>query len=68
VVVTFVVEGDVIYTAVDQEPKSGTNLKRLRNVRENASVSMLADRYSDDWETCGGSAPTAGQRSWPDSG
>ncbi len=51
VVVTFAVEGDVIYMAVDQKPKSGTNLKRLRNVRENASVSMLADRYSDDWET-----------------
>jgi PPOX class probable F420-dependent enzyme len=51
VVVTFAVEGDVIYTAVDQKPKSGTNLKRLRNVSEYASVSMLADRYSDDWET-----------------
>ena len=51
VVVTFAVEDDVIYTAVDQKPKSGTNLKRLRNVSENASVSMLADRYSDDWET-----------------
>ena len=51
VVVTFVVEGDVIYKAVDQKPKSGINLKRLRNVSENASVSILADRYSDDWET-----------------
>ncbi len=50
-VATFAAEGDVIYTAVDQKPKSGTNLKRLRNVSENASVSMLADRYSDDWET-----------------
>jgi PPOX class probable F420-dependent enzyme len=51
VVVTFAVEGDVIYKAVDQKPKSGINLKRLRNVSENASVSMLADRHSDDWET-----------------
>jgi PPOX class probable F420-dependent enzyme len=51
VVVTFAVEGDVIYKAVDQKPKSGVNLKRLRNVSENASVSMLVDRYSDDWET-----------------
>ena len=50
-VVTFAAEGDAIYTAVDQKPKSGTNLKRLRNVSENAPVSMLADRYSDDWET-----------------
>jgi PPOX class probable F420-dependent enzyme len=51
VVVTFAVEGDTIYTAVDQKPKSGTNLKRLRNVAENPFVTMLADRYSDDWDT-----------------
>jgi PPOX class probable F420-dependent enzyme len=49
VVVTFAVEGDMIYTAVDQKPKSGTDLKRLRNVGENPQVSMLADEYSDDW-------------------
>ena len=51
VVVTFAVEGDMVYTAVDQKPKSGTNLKRLRNVRENPRVTMLADEYSDDWDT-----------------
>jgi PPOX class probable F420-dependent enzyme len=50
VVVTFAVELDTIYTAVDQKPKSGTNLKRLRNVGENPQVSMLADEYSDDWD------------------
>ena len=51
VVVTFAVEGDMVYTAVDQKPKSGTNLKRLRNVPENPWVAMLADEYSDDWDT-----------------
>ena len=51
VVVTFAVEGDMVYTAVDQKPKSGTNLKRLRNVGENPRVTMLADEYSDDWDT-----------------
>ena len=51
VVVTFAVEGDTVYTAVDQKPKSGTNLKRLRNVGENPRVTMLADEYSDDWDT-----------------
>jgi PPOX class probable F420-dependent enzyme len=49
VVVTFAVQGDAIYTAVDQKPKSGSNLKRLRNVDENPQVTMLADEYSDDW-------------------
>ena len=51
VVVTFAVEGDMVYTAVDQKPKSGTNLKRIRNVGENPQVTMLADGYSDDWDT-----------------
>ena len=51
VVVTFAVQGDTVYTAVDQKPKSGTNLKRLRNVAENPWVAMLADEYSDDWDT-----------------
>jgi len=50
VVVTFAVELDTIYTAVDQKPKSGTNLKRLQNIGENPQVSMLADEYSDDWD------------------
>jgi PPOX class probable F420-dependent enzyme len=51
VVVTFAVDGDTIYTAVDQKPKTSTALKRLRNVGENPWVTVLADRYSDDWET-----------------
>jgi PPOX class probable F420-dependent enzyme len=50
VVVTFTLEGDTVFTAVDQKPKSGTNLKRLRNVAENPQVTMLADEYSDDWD------------------
>jgi PPOX class probable F420-dependent enzyme len=68
VVVTFAIEGDTIYTAVDRKPKSGTNLKRLRNVGENPWVTMLADEYSDDWETLwwaradGRAAILAGQR------
>jgi PPOX class probable F420-dependent enzyme len=51
VVVTFAMDGDMIYTAVDQKPKSGNVLKRLRNVGENPQVTMLADYYSDDWDT-----------------
>ena len=49
--VTFVVDGDTIFTTVDQKPKSTTKLKRLRNVAENPQVTMLADHYSDDWDT-----------------
>lgn len=50
VVVTFAVDGDTVYTAVDQKPKSSSNLKRLRNVAENPRVTMLADYYSDRWD------------------
>jgi PPOX class probable F420-dependent enzyme len=48
---TFAVDGDVIYTAVDAKPKSTTNLRRLRNIRDNARVAALADYYDDDWST-----------------
>jgi PPOX class probable F420-dependent enzyme len=51
VVVTFAVKGNMVYTAVDQKPKSGMNLKRLRNVEENPQVTVLADEYSEDWDT-----------------
>jgi PPOX class probable F420-dependent enzyme len=50
VVCTFAVDGDTIYTAVDQKPKSTTALRRLRNVGENPVVTMLADHYTEDWE------------------
>jgi len=51
VVVTFVVDGDMVYTAVDEKPKSDSSLKRLRDVGEKPVVTMLADHYSEDWET-----------------
>lgn len=47
--VTFAVTGDRIVTAVDHKPKRTTDLRRLRNIRENPRVTLLADRYDDDW-------------------
>lgn len=47
---TFAVSGDVIVIAVDHKPKRHTDLKRLRNIRENANVSLIVDHYEDDWE------------------
>ncbi len=38
-----------LYTAVDQKPKSTRRLKRLRNIEANPNVSVLLDRYEDDW-------------------
>ncbi len=48
--VTFAVEGDTIFIAVDQKPKKTRDLKRLRNIQENPRVSFLVDQYDDeDW-------------------
>jgi PPOX class probable F420-dependent enzyme len=47
--ICFVVDGDVIWSAIDEKPKSGKPLKRLRNIAENPRVTLLVDRYDDDW-------------------
>jgi PPOX class probable F420-dependent enzyme len=47
---------DRIYSAVDAKPKSSTGpksrtgLRRLRNIRANPRVAVLADHYEDDWD------------------
>ena len=48
--VVFAVEDDRIYTVTDAKPKRTTELRRLRNVRENPAVALLVDRYDEDWE------------------
>lgn len=50
VAVTFAVEGDTVWTAVDQKPKRTRALRRLANIEANPQVALLADRYEDDWE------------------
>jgi PPOX class probable F420-dependent enzyme len=48
--ITFAVDGDVIYTAVDAKPKTTVSgLRRLRNIRGQPRVAVLADHYADDW-------------------
>jgi PPOX class probable F420-dependent enzyme len=47
--VTFVLDGDAVYIAIDHKPKTTVNLKRLRNIARNPSVSVLADHYEEDW-------------------
>jgi PPOX class probable F420-dependent enzyme len=47
--VTFALSGDALVIAVDHKPKRTWDLRRLRNIRENPRVAVLADHYSDDW-------------------
>ena len=47
--ISYAVDGDTIYFAVDAKPKRTTDLQRLRNIAANPSVSVLVDHYEDDW-------------------
>ena len=48
--VTFAVDGDVIYSAVDAKPKRTTRLARLRNIAAEPREAKLADHYEADWD------------------
>jgi PPOX class probable F420-dependent enzyme len=45
----FVLEGDVLYSAVDRKPKRSTRLRRLENVLLHPEVTLLVDHYEEDW-------------------
>ncbi len=47
--IVFAVDGDDLYTAVDQKPKGGGRLQRLANLRREPRCAVLIDRYDDDW-------------------
>lgn len=47
--VTYAVSGDRVYIAIDDKPKSGGKLERLRNIAENPRVCLLAQHYQEDW-------------------
>jgi PPOX class probable F420-dependent enzyme len=47
--IVFVLEGDTLYTAVDEKPKRSRTLRRIENARARPDVTVLVDRYDDDW-------------------
>jgi PPOX class probable F420-dependent enzyme len=49
--VCFALEGDTVYSAVDEKQKrADTALRRLRNIAANPHVQLLLDvYYDDDW-------------------
>jgi PPOX class probable F420-dependent enzyme len=48
--ITFALAGDVIVSAVDAKPKRGSPLRRIANITVNPRVSVLVDRYDEDWD------------------
>jgi PPOX class probable F420-dependent enzyme len=47
--VTFVVDGDTVWTAVDGKPKRAVWLRRHENVRSHPAVSLLVQHWDEDW-------------------
>jgi PPOX class probable F420-dependent enzyme len=51
--VCFAVSGVRLYITIDEKPKRGAPLKRLRNIAENPRVALVVDHYEDDWSRLG---------------
>ena len=53
--VCFAIADGTLYVVIDEKPKrpSATPLKRLRNIKENPAVALVADRYDEDWTRLG---------------
>lgn len=48
--VCFALDGDAVYSAVDDKPKATRALSRLDNVRASPVAALLVDHYDEDWE------------------
>ena len=49
--ICFAFDGKEFFSPIDEKPKqiSPHKLKRLRNIAENPKVSLIVDRYDEDW-------------------
>ena len=47
--VCFALLDGTLYTPVDEKPKRGGELRRLRNLRANPAVCLTVDRWDEDW-------------------
>jgi PPOX class probable F420-dependent enzyme len=47
--IVFALQGATLYTAVDHKPKRSRTLRRIENARARPDVTVLIDRYDDDW-------------------
>ena len=49
--IVFVLDGNTLYSAVDGKPKRSRTLQRIENARRNPQVTVLVDRYDEDWSS-----------------
>jgi PPOX class probable F420-dependent enzyme len=47
--ICFALDGEVLYSAVDEKPKRSQRLKRLENIRSHPKVAVMVDHYEEDW-------------------
>jgi PPOX class probable F420-dependent enzyme len=48
--IVFALDGDTLYSAVDQKPKQARTLRRIENARARPDVTVLIDHYEEDWQ------------------
>ena len=46
----FALEGNTLYSGVDEKPKRTKRLQRLENIRRDPRVMVLIDHYEEEWE------------------
>ena len=53
--ICYAFDGKYFYTPLDEKPKrvEGTQLRRVHNIQARPQVSLLIDRYDDDWSRLG---------------
>ena len=47
--ICFALDGDTLFTAVDEKPKSTRRLRRLANIEANPHVEVVVDHWDEDW-------------------
>ena len=50
--VVYAYDGKYIYTPIDTKPKikQKTDLRRVKNIKTNSSVTLIIDDYSENWD------------------
>jgi PPOX class probable F420-dependent enzyme len=47
--VCYALAGSMLYTPIDEKPKRGGELRRIRNIRADPHVCLVVDHYDEDW-------------------
>jgi PPOX class probable F420-dependent enzyme len=47
--ICFALEGDTLYTAIDEKPKGTRRLARLDDIERDPRVEVVIDHYDEDW-------------------